>query len=375
MSKNDPRTAASAFALPGPVESVSPYGSGHINDSYLVVCGGSAPPPRFILQRLNTDIFREPERLMENVERVTRHVRTKLEAGGVDDFDAAVDLDRRRLTLVPARDGRSFTRDGAGNVWRVYRFVEGATSRDAVTTPEEARQASFAFARFARLLSDLPNPRLHETIPLFHHTPSRFDALLDAVRRDPLRRVADARETVDAYLSREELASAFVAPLLDGRLTERVAHNDTKINNVLLDDATGEGICVIDLDTVMPGLFLHDFGDLVRTAVCPAAEDEPDTSRIAVELPLFSALVKGALDGLDGQLSPFERESLPLSGRLLTFECGSRFLTDHLLGDTYFKVHRPGQNLDRARAQLALLRSMEERADELSRAVEDAAGG
>jgi len=359
--------AADAFALPGRVLSIEPYGSGHINDSYLVTSEGSGPRARVLMQRVNHAIFRDPFALMANVERVTAHLAGKL--AGVPDAR------RRALRLVPLAAGGSCHSNGDGAFWRAYEFIDGARSHDVVRSPAQAREAARAFARFSRLLSDLPAPRLSVTIPHFHDTRRRFQALAEAIERDPLGRAAAARETIDGYLRREPLADVLAAALADGLLTEGIAHNDTKLNNVLLDDATGEGVCVIDLDTVMPGLFLHDFGDLVRTAATSAAEDEPDTSKVQVDPELFEALVRGAGEGRDGELTPFERQSLALSGRVITFETGSRFLTDHLLGDRYFKVHRDGHNLDRARAQLALLASLEERDEELRAAAERALTG
>lgn len=357
--------AARAFAAPTACETAVPYGSGHINDTWLVSGNGQdGPPARFVLQELNTAIFRQPERLMENVERVTRHLAGKHEEA------ATPDAARRVLRLVPAGDGRSFWYGEDGSFWRAFRFIDGARSWDVLTSPSQAYEAARAFALFQQGLADLPGPRLHETIPAFHDTPRRLEQLLEAVRADACGRARDARREIDGLLARAGLASALAAPLADGRLAEGIAHNDTKLNNVLLDEHTGEGICVIDLDTVMPGLFLHDFGDMVRTACNPVAEDEPDASRVVASVPMFAALAQGTLEVLGGSLTPFERESLPLAGRLLTFEVGCRFLADHLAGDVYFPARRPGHNLDRARTQLALLASLEAQDEALHRAVE-----
>ena len=355
--------AARAFEIAGDVESVTPYGSGHINDTFLVVSADGPRRQRNVLQRINHEVFRQPEQLMENVARVSAHLSCRLADEG------ASDMDRRCLTLLAARSGGFLHRDADGGFWRAYRHIDDARSWD-VGSPARAREAAGAFGRFARQLMDLTGPRLHDTIPHFHDTPRRLSALQDAVERDPLGRAKEVAAEIDAYLSRETLANALAAPMADGRLTERVAHNDTKLNNVLIDDITGAGLCVIDLDTVMPGLFLFDFGDLVRSAANPAAEDERDLAKVVVDVPMFEALARGALEALAGSLTRFEQDNLVVSGKVLTYECGMRFLADHLLGDTYFKVHRPGHNLDRARAQLALLRSIEEREDELGRLVE-----
>lgn len=358
--------AARAFEIAGAVETVTPYGSGHINDTFLVVSVEGGRRDRNVLQRINHEVFRQPELLMENVERVTAHLSRKLVEAGTPDAP------RRCLTLLAARSGGFLHRDAEGAFWRAYRHVDGARSWD-VGSPARAREAAGAFGRFARQLMDLTGPRLHDTIPHFHDTPRRLSALQDAVAGDPLGRAKEARAEIDAYLSRETLAGALAGPMADGRLTERVAHNDTKLNNVLIDDVTGEGLCVIDLDTVMPGLFLFDFGDLVRSAANPAAEDERDLAKVVVDVPMFEALARGALEALAGSLTRFEKDSLVVSGKVLTYECGMRFLTDHLLGDTYFRIHRSGHNLDRARAQMALLRSVEEREEELGRLVESVA--
>ncbi len=360
------QAAARAFEIAGSVETVTPYGSGHINDTVLVASADGPRRERHVLQRINHEVFHHPEQLMENVERVSAHLSRKLAEEG------APDADRRCLTFVAARNGGSLHRDADGAFWRAYRHIDGARSWD-VASSARAREAAGSFGRFARQLMDLSGPRLHDTIPHFHDTLRRLSALDEAVGTDPLGRAKEARTEIDAYLARSALAGALIGPMADGRLTERIAHNDTKLNNVLIDDVTGEGLCVIDLDTVMPGLFLFDFGDLVRSAANPAAEDERDLAKVVVDVPMFEALARGALEALAGSLTRFEQDCLVVSGKVLTYELGMRFLTDHLLGDTYFKVHRPGHNLDRARAQLALLCSMEEREEELGRLVETVA--
>jgi Phosphotransferase enzyme family len=357
----DPLAAARAFDLSGVPETAVRFGSGHINDTFAVSLRGGA---RVLLQRLNTAVFRDPDGLMENVGRVTRHLGGKL----ADRPDAA----RRTLTLLPTRDGDDFLRDGDGNVFRAYVFIEGTRSVDVISGPGPAYQAARAFAGFQRLVSDLPAPRLVETIPAFHDTRRRFRDLVAALERDTRNRAAGARDAITFALSREPLAGALFDAQARGELAETVTHNDTKVNNVLLDEGTGEGLCVVDLDTVMPGLFLYDFGDLVRTAASAAAEDERDLSRVKVEHPLFLALVQGTLDGLGDALSPAERDRLVLAGKVITYECGMRFLGDHLDGDVYFRVHREGQNLDRARAQFALVASLEENEERLGRALEAA---
>ena len=336
------------FEVAGEFSQADPFGSGHINDTYRVTCSQSGGLQRFILQRLNHHVFKNPAAVMENISRVTAHLAGKT-AG-------ATDAARRVLTLVPARDGKPFHRDAAGNYWRVFRFVERTCAVDVVESPAQAFAAGRAFGQFQQLLADLPAPRLHDTIPDFHHTPKRFAALEQAIAADAFNRAAAAKPEIEFARRHRAVCSV----LLDAHLPERVTHNDTKINNVLLDDATGEGICVIDLDTVMPGLALYDFGDLVRSTTCSAPEGERDLAKVRMQLPMFEALLRGYLSSAAEFLTPGEKRLLPVSGQLITFETGIRFLTDFLSGDTYFKVHRAGQNLDRCRAQFRLYESIKQ---------------
>ncbi len=359
------RRVVAAFDLLGDYLGAVPYGNGHINDTFAVSCDQGGATVRYIVQRINDAVFRAPLAVMENVERVTSHLRARAVALGM------TQPSRRVLTLVRARDGAACHVDDGGRVWRCYVFIEGARSWDVLQTPAQAREGARAFGRFQRLLASYAGPRLHETIPRFHDTPARVAALEAAAAADPRNRAAGAAAEIAAALDRRPLAAALRRHHEAGALPERITHNDTKLNNVLLDDASGEGMCVLDLDTVMPGLSLYDFGDMVRTATSPVPEDHPDPSAVRVLLPMFAALVRGYLEGAGDTLLPLEHELLVTAGKLLTYECGVRFLTDHLLGDTYFRVHSPGHNLVRARTQLALLRSLEERSDELEQLVRD----
>ena len=361
--------AAARFSLPGDLRGAERYGSGHINDTYVVTADQAGTPVRYILQRINDRIFKDPVRLMENVANVTGHIRSRLEAAGVPD------VSRRVMTLVPARDGASWHQDGHGHVWRCYLFVEGTRSYDVLESPEQAYQAARAFGSFQRLLADYRGPQLVETIPRFHHTRSRFEALQRSIATDRRNRAARASAEIQATLGREPLADSLLALQARGVLPERVTHNDTKLNNVLLDERTGEAICVLDLDTVMPGLSLYDFGDLVRTGTNPVAEDALEVDRIHVQEAMFKALARGYLEGTDGTLLPAERERLVLAGQLLTYENAIRFLADFLDGDTYYPVHREEHNLDRARTQLALLASLEAHEDRLNAYVRTLQGG
>ena len=313
---------------------------------------------RYLFQRINQGVFQNPVALMENIARVTRHLGGK--------FAGTCDPSRRALTLLPARNGESFHHDEAGNYWRVYWFIEQARSYDAVQSPAQAFAAAQAFGRFQSLLADLPAPRLHDTIPDFHHAPKRFLALQQALAGDARNRARLAQPEIAFALRRQ----ALTAVLLDAQLPERVTHNDTKFNNVMLDDATGEGICVIDLDTVMPGLALYDFGDMVRTTTSPVPEDERDLTKVTMQFPMFEALVRGYLASAGSFLTTAEKQHLGFSGKLITLEIGIRFLTDFIEGDTYLKVHRDGHNLDRCRTQFRLVESIEQQEDAMNRLVE-----
>ena len=356
---HDVEAVGRAFAVTGRFSGAVPCGSGHINDTYAASYQDGDTLRRYIHQRINHTIFRDPAAMMDNIARVIRHVQQRLL------LEPGTDPARESLTLVPTHDGTPYHVDGSGHFWRTYRFIEHARSFDTVTTPEQAYQAAHAFGLFQRRVSDLPGPRLHETIPAFHHTPLRYQALLTARQRDVQQRARSASSELAFALAREPLTRVLVDLQNLGVAPERVTHNDTKINNVLMDETTGHGLCVIDLDTVMPGLSLYDFGDLVRTALSPAAEDETDLDRVEVRRPFFEALVRGYLEGAGPVLTREEIAHLPEAGLLITFETGLRFLTDHLAGDTYFKIHRPGHNLDRCRTQFALVARLEEQLPDL----------
>jgi Ser/Thr protein kinase RdoA (MazF antagonist) len=355
--KHDVRAVAAQFVIHGEFVSAEPYGSGHINDTYCALFHQAGTPVRYILQRINHNIFKQPAALMQNVERVTAHLAAKV-AGQPD-------ATRRVLTLIPTRAGRNWHVDADGNHWRAYLFIEKARTYDAVESTDQAFKAARAFGQFQKLLADLPAPRLHDTIPDFHHTPKRFAAFEAALAADVAKRAALAQPEIEFARRHQALTSV----LLDAHLPERVTHNDTKFNNVMLDDATGEGICVIDLDTVMPGLALYDFGDMVRTTTSPAKEDEKDLSKVRMQFPMFEALVRGYLETAGGFLTPDEKRLLPVAGQLITFEIGLRFLTDFLAGDVYFKVHREGHNLDRCRTQFKLVESIAAQEAEMNRLV------
>jgi aminoglycoside phosphotransferase (APT) family kinase protein len=360
------RTAAAQFQFRGEAVAFVPYGNGHINDTYLVTCNGAGAPVRYVLQRINRNVFHSPAVVMQNIERVTAHLAAQLAH--------EPDRERRALTLIPARDGRNWHEDADKETWRAYRFVENAHSHETATSAEQAYQAAHAFGRFQQQLASLPGPRLHETIPDFHHTPRRFAALERAIAADVKGRAKLAQPEIDFALAHESITGILIEASLQADLPERITHNDTKFNNVLLDDATGESLCVVDLDTVMPGLVLYDFGDMVRTTTSPAAEDEQDLSKVTMQFPLFEALVRGYLAAAGGFLTETEKKFLAFSGKLITFEIGIRFLADYLAGDTYFKIHRESHNLDRCRTQFKLVESIELQEEKMNRLVESIAG-
>ncbi|MDP7211774.1 MAG: aminoglycoside phosphotransferase family protein [Vicinamibacterales bacterium] len=347
------------------------YGSGHINETFVATYemravgkGTETRQCRFIHQRINTNIFKDPATLMCNLARVTKHIRGKLEAQGEDD------LERRVLTLISTRDNIDWVIDERGNYWRTFQFIEGATTFDVVETVDQAREVGHAFGEFQGQLIDLGPPQLAFTIPDFHNTRERLRAFQEAVERDVCNRAASVRDEISRVDHYVDLVDDLLKLQRAGEIPLRVVHNDTKINNVLIDDETGKGLCVIDLDTVMPGLVADDFGDLIRTSSSFAREDERDLSKVVVELPIFEALVIGYLSASGSFLTDSEVDSLIVGSKLMTYEQALRFLADHLTGDTYFRIHREAHNLDRARVQIALLDSIVAHEDEMRSIIE-----
>jgi hypothetical protein len=361
---HDLRALAPRFRLRGDFIAGEPYGTGHINDTYAVTCDQAGSAVRYIFQRINDMVFTDPPGLMENITRTITHIHNKLEAQNADA------LTRRVLSLIPTTGGDGYYhRDNDGNYWRVYMFIEGARTYDIIENDTQAFEAAKAFGRFQLQLADLPPPRLHETVPDFHNTRARLDALVEAIDADACGRAGLVREEIAFVQEREPLVDVLSDLQARGELPERITHNDTKISNVMIDDRTSEGVCVIDLDTVMPGLALHDFGDMIRSGANTAAEDEPDLSKVTINRNLYAALAKGYLATAGDFLTSGEKELLVFSGKLITLETGIRFLTDYLAGDVYFKVHRAGHNLERCRTQFKLVSVMEEQEAELTRMV------
>lgn len=355
---HDIKSIARLFDMRADFVHAHPYGSGHINDTYCAWYDAAGQRIRYIHQRINHHVFKNPVQLMENVERVTHHSLQLLLAQGHPEAY------RRTLTCIPAIDGKPYAVDAEGNVWRTYPFIERARGYDVLETTHQAYQAARAFGEFQKLAAGLPGERLHETIPHFHHTRKRFEAFLVALENDSHQRAADVRAEIDFVRAREADCSRIVDLIASGEIPERVTHNDTKLNNVLLDDVTAEGVCVIDLDTTMPGSALYDFGDMVRTAVPKLAEDATDLSSMDLKMDMFESLVKGYTETATF-LNSTEKQHLAYAGKLLTLECGIRFLTDYLQGDVYFKIKRPSQNIDRCRNQFAFVQAIERRMSEL----------
>ena len=334
------REMVNAFATEGTPVRCVPYGSGHINETWLVE---TDRPHRYILQKVNTSIFTDGRGLMNNIILVTEHLRKK-------------DPDPRHvLTLVPAKDGGLYISRGENELWRMYEYVNGGICLDLAETPEEFGLSGKAFGAFQMLMADFPAEKLVEVIPGFHNTPGRFRALKEAIREDKMDRAASARREIDQFLEREDQAGLLADLQRKGELPLRVTHNDTKLNNVMLDEKTREPLCILDLDTVMPGLAATDFGDSIRFGASTAPEDEPDTGKVHLDLRLYEAYAKGFLSACGAALNSMELDTLADGARLITLENGVRFLTDYLEGDTYYHTSRPGQNLDRARTQLALV--------------------
>jgi len=342
------RGIAAQFPLRGEFRDARRYGSGHINDTFVASFDRAGVPARYIFQRVNHRVFKNVPQLMDNISRVTRHL-----AG------AANGDERRVLTLIPTIEDKSFHETPEGEFWRVYLFIERARTYDQVVHPRQAFEAARAFGKFQQALADLPGARLYENIPHFHDTPRRLEALHSAVAADAAGRKKEVLAELDFAFLREAEAGRLLDLARAGDIPERITHNDTKLNNVMFDEATGEGICVIDLDTVMPGLSLFDFGDLVRFAANTGAEDEADLAKVDVALPVFEAIVQGYIAGAGAILANAEWDHLVFAARLITYEIGIRFLTDYLDGDEYFKIKYPDHNLVRARNQFRLVDRIE----------------
>lgn len=351
------------FDFSGDLIECCPFGNGHINDTYRLTFALDGGTKRYILQKMNKKVFTKPVELMENVMGVTGWLRQKIR-------DNNGDPDRETLNIIFNKKGKPYCMDLEGEYWRTYLFIDGATCYESVQKDDDFYQSAIAFGNFQRLLADYPAHMLHETIPNFHNTTDRFAKFKAALEADVCGRAAAVQEEIQFVLEREALAKDLMNRLKKGELPLRVTHNDTKLNNIMIDDATGKAICVMDLDTVMPGLSVHDFGDAIRFGASTAAEDEKDLSKVSMDLHLFEVYAKGFIEGCGGALTEAELDMLPMGALTITFECGMRFFTDYLEGDHYFKVHRDGQNLDRCRTQFKLVADMEEKMSQMKAIVE-----
>ena len=354
MDRNEIMQVAGHFRLEGEVERFVELTAGLINNSYRLSCGAQ----EYVLQQINTYVFKQPEQVMSNVQRVTEHLRRKLTEAGEDPA-------RRALHLIETTDGGNMYRDEQGRCWRVYDFITDALTRDRVETAEQFRQVGAAFGEFQRMLFDFPAAELYETIPHFHDTRKRFETFRQAVATDRAGRVKDLAPEISFFLNREEMMSSIVVAIERGELPLRVTHNDTKTNNVMLDAQSGMALCVIDLDTVLPGSARYDYGDALRFGASSAAEDEPDLSKIWLDMDYFRAFTDGFVPQVRQALTDAELKLLPLGLKVITCELAMRFLTDYIDGDLYFKIRYPEHNLVRTRAQMRLLEDIEARYDKL----------
>ena len=355
-----------AYDFPETLLGVVRYGSGHINDTFCVVCQPQEGKAiRYILQGLSLAAFPRQDELMENFIGVTSYLRKKIEAAGGD-------VMRETLNLIPTRDGKPYYTDATGKVWRLTHYVEGTVCLQKAT-PELFEASARAFGRFQWLLAEYPAETLHETIVNFHNTEDRFAKFLTALEADKLGRAKEVEAEIQFVMDRKADCSVAVSALREGKLPLRVTHNDTKLNNVLIDEETQEGICIIDLDTTMPGLSIYDFGDSIRFGANHSAEDEKDLSKVNFDIDLYRIYTRGFLEGAKGGLTEAELEYLPWGAKLMTLECGIRFLTDYLDGDHYFHIRYPEQNLDRCRTQFKLVADMESQWTQMHEIVKEIA--
>lgn len=353
----------SKFDFKGTPFYYEPFGCGLINRTYAVYCKFETEPPiRYLVQRINTHVFKDPAGLMDNIVQVTEFLRKQIIANGGNP-------DRETLTVIPTKDGKNLYIDEEGGCWRAYDFIEHAVSYQTVEDPEMFCEAARAFGDFQKKLASFPAANLHDTIPQFHDTAKRFRDFMAAVEKDSCGRLASVEKEVAFIRAREADCSKVVNAIANGEVPLRVTHNDTKLNNIMMDPDTNKAVCIVDLDTIMPGSALYDFGDSIRFGASSAAEDEKDLDKVFMKLDLFEAYTKGFLTGVCGNLTEGEKNLLAFSAKLLTLECGMRFLTDYLEGDVYFHTKYEDHNLDRARTQLKLVADMESKMAEMEAIV------
>lgn len=357
---------AQQFDVGGIFLHAKPFGSGHINDTFLVVFDIAGSKGCVIIQRINHNIFKDPQALMENIVCVTEHIGKKLQNQNTGD------ISRRVLSVIPTIDGNCFYKDTAGNYWRTLNFIDNAKTYDVCKSLDVIEAAAAAFGNFQDLLTDLPPDTLHETIPNFHNSPLRFQAFRAVIKEDVCDRAKHLQNEIDFLFKHACIFDILPKLIEEGKLPIRVNHNDTKINNVMFDNTTGKALCVIDLDTVMPGLSLFDFGDIVRSTISDAEEDERDLSKVTIDISRFEAIVKGYLSSAGVFLNETELENLLLGAKTIILEQAVRFLTDHLAGDIYYKIHRPDHNLDRTRTQIRIYELILEYEKELNEIINKA---
>ena len=353
----------SNFAINGEFISCEPYGSGLINRTYVAVYNEGGKRVRYIVQRINTNLFKNVDGLMNNIKIVTEFNRAEIVKRGGDP-------NRESLTLVPTKNGGTYFRTEEGDCYRVYVFIENAKGYDVVEKPEHFYESAVAFGKFAMLLDRFDSSKLFEVLPDFHNTVKRFDNFKKSLEADKFNRAKDVKKEIEFAFNREKITHTIVDLLASGKMPSRVTHNDTKLNNVLIDTRTDKAVSVIDLDTMMPGSICYDFGDSIRFGCNPCLEDTPETEKVIFNMPLFETYTKGYLSVFGDTITDIERKNLPMGAILMTYECGIRFLTDYLDGDVYFRKTREGQNIDRTRSQFKLVSDMEKRYDEMLSAVE-----
>jgi thiamine kinase-like enzyme len=362
--KHDLKSIVKHFCISGELTEIKPLPRGHINDTYVLTTEKNKKVVRYILQRINHAVFKDPPSVMENIIRVTEHIISRMQK--IDP-----DLASRQLTVIGTVDNTSFHKDVQGNFWRVYNYIENAVSYDTIESAEVAYEAARMFGWFQNMLIDLPGPTLHESICDFHNTPKRFKTFQRVLKEDSHNRAKNAKSEIQFVIDNASICDVLLKLAGEGKIPVRITHNDTKVNNVMLDNKTNKGVCVIDLDTVMPGLSIYDFGDMIRTGAACADEDERDLSKVAMNPDMFDVFIRGFAEQSSQFLTTAEKEHLAFAAKLITFEQLIRFLTDYLAGDIYYKVHRKDHNLDRTRTQMKLVQSMIAQEEAMNKIVEN----
>ena len=347
------KNIASKFCVDGEIVSIKSFGNGHINTTNLI----QTTKTQYILQYINKNVFTSPEKLMSNIQKVTSFLNEQQ------------DNQLETLNFINSVENKNFYKDDNGDYWRMYEFVKDSLCLEQPESPDDFYECGFGFGNFQKQLNNFPAEQLFEIIPDFHNTPKRFETLLGAIKNDVCGRVKTVKEEIDFALLHKDFYNTLYDKANQGLLPTRVTHNDTKTNNVLLSETTRKAKCVIDLDTIMPGFSVNDFGDAIRAGANTACEDETDLTKVSLDLELFEAFTKGFLNGCDGSLTEQEIMLLPVGAKMMTIECGIRFLTDYLQGDTYFKTNHPTHNLDRCRTQFALVRDMDKKWQQMNEIV------